>query len=503
MMGSNGTRRVTRRQMLHALALSGAGAVLAACAAQPKIMKDTVEVPKTVEVEKVITAVPAARKSVEVTWWQPPVWRFGADLKTVATDNPNEWAEDAIRRFQEQYPWITVKHEAVPWDQWGAKQATAFASGEVPNVLYGHPTGSGMVDKVAAGLFESVDDYFTPEEIDNLIPAAKSSMTIMSRMYGVPGFMNPSGGAVSPSALQTHGGAGLLDAIGADRSGLTIEAIEKYGAEYGDNNTRWILGIPTDHASAAYWMFGTWPKGFGARAWDEPQERWILHEQEGAIQAFEWLLKAQNETGLMVPNMPRWSDIDSLYFALNSAVRLQWNGFTTDIEVAREAGQAPKDFAWLMTAQPHLESVKPFQTSASALGWFIGREKDVDKREAAARWAIWLGSDDSNALCWFLSCGCFPVTRTGTDICLKDPAAEDINRKWVLETYWELDPEGPGEGENWQPTTNPRTARIFNQNITWEYYLQQFQSLLLGQKTPQQMLQEMAERINGLLGASV
>ena len=312
--GNQEVKRISRREFLQGVAILGGGAALAACTpqpAEPEVVKETVEVEKvvevekTVEVEKVVVATVPPRDAVEVTWWQPPIWRYGPDLETIAEDDPNAWPEDVIRRFQEEYPWITVLHEAVPWDQWGAKQSTAFASGEVPNVLYGHPTGSGMAEKGAAGLFEAVDDYFTQEELDNMISGAKSSMTAMTRMYGVPGFMNPSGGAISPLALETHGGAGLLDVLGEDRTGLTIEAIEEYGAEYGDGATRWILGIPTDHASAAYWMFGTWPKAFGARAWDEPQERWILHEQEGAVQAFDWLLRAQNETNLMVPNLPK------------------------------------------------------------------------------------------------------------------------------------------------------------------------------------------------------
>ena len=50
---------------------------------------------------------------------------------------------------------------------------------------------------------------------------------------------------------------------------------------------------------------------------------------------------------------------------------------------------------------------------------------------------------------------------------------------------------------------NARTARIWNQINPWDYYIQQYQSLMLGQKTPAEMLQEMATRINGALGASI
>ena len=58
-------------------------------------------------------------------------------------------------------------------------------------------------------------------------------------------------------------------------------------------------------------------------------------------------------------------------------------------------------------------------------------------------------------------------------------------------------------GANWNPSNNARTAKIFNSLTPFDFFIQEYQSMLLGQKTPKDMLQEIATRVNGALGAKI
>jgi ABC-type glycerol-3-phosphate transport system substrate-binding protein len=440
---------------------------------------------------------PVRQSSVrEISYWQPPIWRYGADNATVTGAGSDDWIVDAISRFEAEHPDIRVNLELVPWDTWGQKTATAFANGEVPNVLY----GNWSIDKVMSGLIDPIDDFLTPEMTENWLPGLQDALTIFGRVYALPAFVNPDMAALSKTALEEHGGADLLSAIGEDRSGLTFDLMREVGQEFSDGQSRYFFGIPTDHSSVLYWGFGAWLNGWGVQMWSDDQERWIAHENDNAVAAFQWLVDAQNESQILIPNLPKWSDVDNFYWNLNSAMRIQWPGIQAELEAAQEAGQAPEEFEIVLAGHPHTAEVGPFITNTPPVQYTVGRTNDVGLREAAFTFANWLSTDDSNATGWFVN-GFFPSTRSGLAAIADHPFAQDPNRQWVLNEYLVNYPLG-FTGGNWNPNRNERTARIFNSLNPFDFFMQQFQSLLLGQKTSQVMLQEIAERVNGALGAT-
>ena len=176
-----------------------------------------------------LTPTVHAQSSVrEIKYWQPPIWRYGADNKTVTGAGSDDWITDAVKRFEAKYPDIKVNMELIPWDSWGQKTATAFSSGQVPNVLY----GNWSIDKVMSGLIDPIDDFVTKDMLDNWLPGEKDALTVLGRLYAVPAFQNPDMAALSQTALQKYGGADLIKAIGADRSGLTFDLMEQYGKQF-------------------------------------------------------------------------------------------------------------------------------------------------------------------------------------------------------------------------------------------------------------------------------
>jgi ABC-type glycerol-3-phosphate transport system substrate-binding protein len=440
----------------------------------------------------------ARRQGVrEISFWQPPIWRYGADNTTVTGAGSDDWIADAIRRFEESHPDIKVNLELIPWDTWGQKTATAFSTGDVPNVLY----GNWSIDKVLSGLIDPLDDFLTPEMTDNWLPGEKEALTVFGRVYALPAFVNPDMAALSKTALEAHGGADILSAIGADRSGLTFDMMEEYGKQFSDGTSRYFYGIPSDHSSVLYWGFGAWLNGWGVPFWSDDQERFVAHEHDNAVKAFQWLVDAQNTSKILIPQLPKWSDVDNFYWNSNAAMRIQWPGIQAELETAQAAGQAPADFEIVLAGHPHTAEAGPFIKNDPPVQYTVGRTNDEGLREAAFTFANWLATDDSNATGWFVN-GFFPSTKSGLEVVADHPFAEDPNRKWVLEEY--LVNYTPGfVGGNWNPSFNERTARIFNSLNPFDYFLQQYQSLMLGQKSPEAMLQEIAERVNGALGAAI
>lgn len=439
---------------------------------------------------------PAAQEVAEIVYWQAPIWRLGPDNETIVGTGSDAWILDAIARFEADNPDVKISMELIPWDQWGQKVTTGFASGDLPNVLYGQLSP----DRVQAGIFEPLDDYVTPEMDADWLPGLRASLTFFGRMYGVPACADPPIAALSKSALDKHGGAGILEAIGEDRSNLTFDVLKEYGAEFSDGSTRYFMGVPTDHCSVGYWMFGAFLNGWGVNSWSDDEEKWIVAENDTAVEAFQWLVDLQSE-GILMPNLPKWSDVDTFYWGQNCAMRYHWAGIQTELAVAQEAGQAETPFEIVFAGYPHTEEVGPFSPNETPIHYTICRETDLAKREAAFRWAYWLGADPSNTLGWVANLGVVPVTQAGIANIADHELMQNPNRKWEIDVYLQEFPRGI-PGGNWQVVENTRTARIWNQLNPCEFYVQFLQSLLLGQQTPKEMLDAMAARINGALGTA-
>lgn len=506
-------KNLNRRQMLKLLGIGAAGATLAACAPQTvtvvatqlvpqtQIVKETVPVIQTAVVtqNQVVTATPAPRNPVTINWWQAPIWRYAPDNVTVVGAGSDAKGVDAVNRFKALYPWITVEMQLIPWDQWGQKIATGFASGQVANVIYSQHNAA----RVQSGLLEPLDDYLTPAITDNWVAGLKNALTFFGRVYGIPWAINPHFTTFSQTSLEKFGAAQLMTDVGADRGGVTFDLLNQYGQAYGDKATRYFWGVPMDHGSILYWMFGSWLEGWGVKSWDDAEERWQAADNPNAVKAVQWLVDAAN-AGVMPPakSLPKWSDCDNFFWAGNMAGRLQWAGMQTELETAQAAGQAPPDFKLFFAAFPHTADVKPFAPGMSPIAYNVGKTNDPAIREASFTLANWLSSDDSNQTSSLVE-GQFPACKTGLAVVADHPKLADPNIKWVLNNLLSYEPEITGG--NWQPVTNARSSKILFaiQPDPFSYFVQQLQSIMLGQKTPEAMLKEIATTINTALGAKV
>lgn len=132
-------KRLSRRDFLMVSAGTVGAGLLASCA--PEVVKETVketvvveqtvEVERTVEVEKIVEVEkevqPAPPEEVELLFWN----YWGAiEPKFVAM----------LDMFMERYPWIKVKYELLPWDQYWQKLNATLVTGNPPDVWFTAPT---------------------------------------------------------------------------------------------------------------------------------------------------------------------------------------------------------------------------------------------------------------------------------------------------------------------------------------------------------------------------
>jgi ABC-type glycerol-3-phosphate transport system substrate-binding protein len=485
-------KTMSRREMLKAMTMGAAGVILAACAPA------ATQAPTSTTAPQAATQTPAP-KAVTITWLQAPIWRFATDNTTVLGAGSDAKGKDWVSRFQKLYPNITVDLQLVPWDQWGTKLTTMFASGNYANVIYSQVN----IARVQAGVFAPLDQYLTSTITDNWLTGAKDQLTYLGHVYGVPIFYNPSFMVLNQSSLEANGAGGIIQDVGADRSGLTFDMMTKYAQMYDDNKTRYFFGVPMDHGSILYWMFGAWMEGWGVKTWNDDQSKWIQADDPNAVKAMQWLLDGAN-SGILPPakSLPKWSDIDNFQWSGNLGMRYQWAGDNAELATAQAAGQAAADFKLFFVGPPHTADSKSFAFGNAASSYNVGSNSDQDILDASFKFANWMSTDDACQVSFFVE-GTFPGTKTGIAAIQGNPLMSDPNVQWVANTYI---PNYPLDypGDNWDPNKNAKSEDAMSklQPDEFTFFIQELQSMMLGQKSPSDMLNEIQTTINTALGVS-
>ena len=479
------SNRLNRRSFLKMAALGSVGALAAACA------------PRTVTTEKevVVTATPGATSATEITYWQAPIWRYGKDNKT-----PNapvdEWFNESVRKFEEANPDIKVKAELIPWDNWNAKVQPALASGGVPNLLYGAPQPAW----VQTGVFDPVDDFVTDDIKSQWAPYMLNANIVFGKIYGIPTFANPNMYALSKTALEKSGGADLIPTDNLRK--FSYQTAEKMAAAFSDGKERYFMGIPVgDHPASIYMDVCQALLGRGVALWDEGGERFIAHENERSVEALQWFVDMQTK-GWMIPNQPKWSDVDTFYWTLKSAGRGQWAGIQTELETAQAAGQAGTPFDLVLVSHMYDEALEPHLAGANGGGSFtVGKTTDPAKRAAAFRLGNYYALDSWVGEAWLVN-GFFPTSQPQVAAVAENPILQDPNKQWCLNVYMKEYTSEPLTSYV-SPPQNPRTAKLLTELNVFDLWRNLFQAVLLGQQTPADMMKEIGTTVNTTIGAKV
>lgn len=239
-------RSISRRQLLKASAIGGAGALLAACGATPtpQIIEVTSivekEVEKKVEVEVTKEVVKEVEKQVEVT--SVPVvgpqtltvWGSGLDLTQMEKD-PTGLGAALLKHkaiVQAKHPTATIVWEDHGWDETLRQNiVSALLAGTQPDVIVGE---NFFQQYAALAALLPLDDVITPEVAENSIVGTHKAAIYNGKVYGMSWFSGCFGFEVNPNVLKDAGLEEKVPATWDDLFEASKAVTEKSGgASYG------------------------------------------------------------------------------------------------------------------------------------------------------------------------------------------------------------------------------------------------------------------------------
>jgi multiple sugar transport system substrate-binding protein len=116
----------------------------------------------------------------KITIWDGPRW---AD----ANDNKYHWLEAKVEEFTSKYPGVQIDIVQTPWAEMGDKLSVAIAGRAWPDIAPVDISGGSVnINHINQGVVESVDEFFTAEELKDFYPNALEAYTYDEKLYGVP-----------------------------------------------------------------------------------------------------------------------------------------------------------------------------------------------------------------------------------------------------------------------------------------------------------------------------
>ncbi len=194
-------KHLTRRGFLRLLAVSGAGAFLAACAPQtpptPQVIKETVVVTEEKIVKETVippTAVPAPQSFDLVHWAEGYLYSTDAKVKP--------YQDKVIEKFKALYPNVTPKFENHGWDEELRQNlVTALLGGTAPDVIVGE---NFFQQYGAMGALVPLDDVIQDIK-SNLIPGTYQAAVTGGKVYGINQFTGIFGFERNPNVIKDAG----------------------------------------------------------------------------------------------------------------------------------------------------------------------------------------------------------------------------------------------------------------------------------------------------------
>jgi multiple sugar transport system substrate-binding protein len=162
---------ISRRRFLQLSGLAAAGTVLWACAPAAPEPTEEPEEPAAAEPTEE-PAVEPEPEEVMLTHWVHPL---GDDL---------EKFEPLIAQFREKNPNIDITIEITPWGTRIEKNMSAWAAGTSPDISYLNV--DEFTTYVAEGALVELDDFVTQEDLDDLLPGPRFATDWEGHIYEFP-----------------------------------------------------------------------------------------------------------------------------------------------------------------------------------------------------------------------------------------------------------------------------------------------------------------------------
>nr|WP_217589445.1 extracellular solute-binding protein [Lentibacillus saliphilus] len=124
----------------------------------------------------------------KITIWDGPRWaEEGDDSGEDGEGNKYFWLEEKIKEFEESHEGVEIELVQVPWAEMPDKLGVSIAGKSWPDIAPVDISGSAVsIEHIEQGVIESVDEFFTDDEMNDFYENAREAYTFDGELYGIP-----------------------------------------------------------------------------------------------------------------------------------------------------------------------------------------------------------------------------------------------------------------------------------------------------------------------------
>ncbi len=343
-------------------------------------------------------AVPiSALGKITITWWINP-WRiappgFPADKAPTEEDFP-KWAAEEFMRL---HPDVEVKYVVVGNTEYSQKMAAAIATGTQPDIFKGPVWDNRWV---GAGLLEPIDDYISPEDLEDFYDLALETGYVDGKHYIWPWNLGTNGMGTSMLLYTPDFEKAGVDWRKIVEEGWTMEEfveiakkltwdsdgdgkIDHYAISFGAQDTHNLMNFIYAH---------------GAKLTNEDETEVTFNTPE-AVAGLQFLLDLVEVHKVAPSGVEAMGvyDVIGNFHSHRTSI-----GFGGPYEIGRitryvKSGQLTESFYPVIAPFPHVEGKKG-ASYATASGFVVFKQNDKAKRDAVMEFAKFLTNKENTAL---------------------------------------------------------------------------------------------------------
>ncbi|MDI3548649.1 MAG: arabinogalactan oligomer / maltooligosaccharide transport system substrate-binding protein [Halanaerobiales bacterium] len=354
----------------------------------------------------------------KITIWDAPRWRN-------EEGDQFHWIKSRIAKFEELHPGVEIELVEVPWAELGEKLNIAIAGRDWPDIAPVDISGGTVKLKhLEQGVIESLDSYFTEEELADFFPAALDAYSYNGHLYGIPTSMTVHSLMLNLDIFEERGveppenGRWTWDEF--------IEKMKKLTFDRDGDGEIDVYGFSTYILKGYY---EAWPFLMmdGARPLSKDNQEYTFDSPE-AISALEKLASLKFEYKVSPMEMGG-ADVGGTFQAFANpeqrTVAVEpWASWA--IATLRNSEKYKTNF--MVAEYPIGESGEPITIGGSG-GFVVFRQRDKGKAEVVGEFAKFL-SDTEQQYIFAVEYGTFPARKSAQEM---DPFKDNPQMKRAAE----------------------------------------------------------------------
>lgn len=312
---------------------------------------------------------------------------------------------EAVKKFQDANPGITLDLLAVPSDQLKNKFSTEASTGGGPDLLIGPKDWIGELAQ--AGLIASLDEMSDKAGLNNLNPAAVAANKFQGKIWAFPESTEAVGLYYNTDKIKTPP--------------KNADELLKMAAESGfalDSKLYHSMGILS---------------AFGAKLFDD-QQKCILDQGDATAKALEWMKTAKETTNVITDSQD--NPLDSAF--KDGKVAMIFNGPWASGDYVKALGEGK-----VAIAPPIEMGGGKFSPFLGTKNVFLSANAKSDAQDAAVKFMNFLSQPDTQQI--FVKVGHIP---SNPNVKLDNPISAGFLTQTQTATYF---PNEPEMGAVWTP----------------------------------------------------